>query len=164
MKNMRLKVKRVYLCFCCKKRVILLHTEKKIEIIKKQTVSIRICQNKRPGRLIFSSKNISKTHRFCVLPPLKNHPSQPIGFMYSPLWKSPIKPHRFYVLPPLKNHYLWWALISGWAFISANTVNAIHIKDGMKWDGMERKWDRFLLGALRPTGRHFYTIIHASAS
>ena len=61
-----------------------------------------------------------QTHRFCVLPPLKNHPSQPIGFVYSPLWKithhnpsvlctppfgkSPIQTHRFYVLPPLENH------------------------------------------------------------
>ena len=36
-----------------------------------------ICRNKRPGRLIFrSNKKIpifTKTHRFCVLPPLKNH-------------------------------------------------------------------------------------------
>ena len=50
----------------------------------------------------------------------KNHPSKPIGFVYSPLWKithlspsvlctpplkkTPIKSHRFCVLPPLKNH------------------------------------------------------------
>ena len=93
-------------------------------------------------------------HRFCVLPPLKNHPPKAIGFVYSPLWKithqspsvlctppfekspmqsplvlctppfekSPIRTHRFCVLPPLKNHGFWWALISGWAFISANTV------------------------------------------
>ena len=48
----------------------------------------RICRNKRPGRLIFrSNKTNSKSHRFCVLPPLKNHPSTPIGFVYSPLWK-----------------------------------------------------------------------------
>ena len=26
-----------------------------------------------------------KSHRFCVLPPLKNHPSKAIGFVYSPL-------------------------------------------------------------------------------
>ena len=32
-------------------------------------------------------KSPIKTHRFCVLPPLKNHPSKPIGFVYSPLWK-----------------------------------------------------------------------------
>ena len=59
-------------------------------------------------------------HRFHVLPPLKNHPSKAIGFVYSPLWKithhnpsvpctppfekSSIKSHRFCVLPPLKNH------------------------------------------------------------
>ena len=84
----------------------------------------RICWNKRPGCLIFRSnkKNIPKpikSHRFHVLPPLKNHPSKPIGFMSSPLWKithqkpsvsctppfekSPIQTHRFHVLPPLKN-------------------------------------------------------------
>ena len=71
----------------------------------------RICRNKRPGRLIFrSKKHFSKpikSHRFCVLPPLKT---------------SPIKAHWFCVLPPLKSHCFWWALISGWAFISANTV------------------------------------------
>ena len=52
------------------------------------------------------------THRFCVLPPVKNHPSKPIGFVYSPppLWKIPV---------------FWWALISEWAFISANTVYAV---------------------------------------
>ena len=31
--------------------------------------------------------SLIRTHRFCVLPPLKNHPSKVIGFMYSPLWK-----------------------------------------------------------------------------
>ena len=95
-------------------------------------------------RLKFGSpleKSPIKTHRFCVLPPLKTHPSKAIGFMYSPLWKithqnssvlctppfekSPIKTHRFCVLPPLKNHCFWWALISGWAFISANTVHPL---------------------------------------
>ena len=61
-------------------------------------------------------KSPTKTHRFCVLSPLKNHPSKPIGFMYSPLWKithqtpsvlctlpfekSPIKTHRFLCTPP----------------------------------------------------------------
>ena len=39
----------------------------------------RICRNTRPGRLIFkSNKNLPtliNTHRFCVLPPLKNHSS-----------------------------------------------------------------------------------------
>ena len=85
----------------------------------------RICRNKHPGRLIFRSnkKNIPKsikTNRFCVLPPLKNHPSKLVGFVYSPLWKiihqkpsvlctppfekSSIKTNRFCVLPPLKNH------------------------------------------------------------
>ena len=32
-------------------------------------------------------KSPIKAHRFCVLPPLKTHPSNPIGFVYSPLWK-----------------------------------------------------------------------------
>ena len=39
--------------------------------------------------------------------------------------KSPIKSHRSCVLPPLKTHCFWWALISGWAFISANTVRFV---------------------------------------
>ena len=99
-------------------------------------IPYRICRNKCPGRLIFRdnkkifqnpSKAIgfvyfllwktspSKSHRFHVLPPLKNHPN---------------KPHRFCVLPPLKNHCFWWALISGWAFILANTV--FHSKRGKK--------------------------------
>ena len=109
-----------------------------------------ICRNKRPGRLIFrSNKKHSKSHRFCVLPPLKTHPPEAIGFVYSPLWKlthqkpsvlctppfekSPIKAHRFYVPSPLKKHSFWWALICGWAFISewafisANTVYCLFI-------------------------------------
>ena len=65
-------------------------------------------------------KSPIKTHWFCVLPPVKNHPSKSIGFVYSPLWKithqkpsvlctppfekSPITAHRFCVLPPLKSH------------------------------------------------------------
>ena len=75
-----------------------------------------------PGAYFLETRKISQTHRFYVLPPLKNHPSRAIGFVYSPLWKithqspwvlctppfekSPIKSHRFYVLPPLKNHFL----------------------------------------------------------
>ena len=80
----------------------------------------RICRNKRPGRLIFEArknipKSLNRTFRFCVVPPLKNHSSKPIGFVYSPLWKinhhkpsvfctppfekSPIKTHRFHKLP-----------------------------------------------------------------
>ena len=70
------------------------------------------CRNKRPGRLILRSnkqtspsnpskaiksplisctppfeKSPIKSHRFRALPPLKNHSSKAIGFMYSPLWK-----------------------------------------------------------------------------
>ena len=99
-----------------------------------------ICRNKRPGRSILrSKKEISKTHRspsvsctppfekspikshrFCVLPPLKNHPSKPIGFVYSPLWKithqkpsvlctppfekSPIQKPSVLCTPPFENH------------------------------------------------------------
>ena len=38
----------------------------------------------------------SKAHRFCVLPPLKNHQSKVIGFVYSPLWKIPVFGGRFF--------------------------------------------------------------------
>ena len=59
-----------------------------------------ICQNKRPGRSIFraikSIPNPSKTHRFYVVPPLKNHPSKAIGFVYSPLWKIPVYDGRLF--------------------------------------------------------------------
>ena len=142
----------------------------KILITKDENITYRNYRNKRPGRLICRSnkkafknhrfcvlpplknhplkvigfvcspfeKSPIKSHRFCVLPPLKNHPSKAIGFVYSPLCKvihqkplvlctppfekSPINTHRFCVLPPLKNHCFWWALISGWTFISVNTV------------------------------------------
>ena len=48
-------------------------------------------------------------------PPLKNHPSNPIGFVYSPsLWKITHQNPSVYILPPpLKNHCSWWAFISG---------------------------------------------------
>ena len=67
---------------------------KKTFIVDKFFSNNRMWGNKRPGRLIFSEaiKKHSKTHQ------------NPIGFVYSPLWKSPIKSHRFCVLPPLKNH------------------------------------------------------------
>ena len=78
----------------------------------------RICRNKRPGRLRLRSNKTNfqthqnpsvlytprfeklpiKAHRFCVLPPLKNHPSKAFGFVYS---------------PHVKNHCYWWTLISG---------------------------------------------------
>ena len=82
--------------------------------------AIKTFQNPSVLRTPPFEKSPIKPHRFCVLPPLKNHPSNPIGFVYSPLWKithqkpsvlcappfekSPIKNHRFCVLPPLKNH------------------------------------------------------------
>ena len=63
----------------------------------------RICRNKRPGRLIFRSSKKTfqkppppKIHRFYVLPPLKNHPSKPIGFVYSPLWKITVFAGRLF--------------------------------------------------------------------
>ena len=55
----------------------------------------------------------AKTHRFCVLPPWKNHPLNPLVLCTPPFEKSPIKAHRFCVLLPLKNHNFWWVLISG---------------------------------------------------
>ena len=100
-----------------------------------------------PGRLIFrSNKTIFKTlwrithqnpsvsctppfeespikpHRFCVLPPLKNHPSKLIGFVHSPLWKIIHQNSSVLCTPPFENQFFWWALISGWAFISTNKV------------------------------------------
>ena len=52
-----------------------------------------------------ATKKIPKIRRFHVLPPLKNHPSKSIGFMYSPLWKShPPKPIGFVYSPLWKNH------------------------------------------------------------
>ena len=50
----------------------------------------RICQNKRPVRLIFRSKKLFQ------------NPSRPISLCTPPFEKSPIKSHRFCVLPPLK--------------------------------------------------------------
>ena len=38
------------------------------------------------GEVHKTEKSPIKAHRFCVLPPLKNHPSKPIGFVYFPLW------------------------------------------------------------------------------
>ena len=64
-----------------------------------------IYRNKRPGRLIFrSNKQISKIHQkpsvLRTPPPLKNHPSKLIGFMYSNLLKNhPSKPFSFTYSP-----------------------------------------------------------------
>ena len=44
----------------------------------------------------------SKAHRFCVLPPLKNHPSKPIGSMYSPLWKVTHRSPSVLCTPPFE--------------------------------------------------------------
>ena len=58
------------------------------------TMHLHICisRNKRPERLIFrSNKKIPepiKSHRFCVLPPLKNHPSNPSVLFTPPFEKS----------------------------------------------------------------------------
>ena len=172
-----------------------------------QNVKYRIRRNKRPGHLIFRNnktnfkthqdpsvlctppfeKSSINTHRFCVLPPLKNPPSTAIGFVYSPLWeiihhspsvlcttpfekvihqhpsvlctppfekvthhsplalctppfeKSPITAHRFCVLPPLKNQFFWWALIWGWAFISANTISRINLRFFLSKNKWEKK-------------------------
>ena len=59
-------------------------------LVHRHRYTNRVCENKRPGRLIFRSNKkfpkLIKTHQFCVLPP--------------PFEKSPIKTHRFCVLPP----------------------------------------------------------------
>ena len=88
--------------------------------------SYRICRNKHPGRLILRSnekdsktrqkpsvlctppfeKSPIKSHRFCVLPPLKNHPSKAIGFVYSPLWKIPHQSPSVLCTPLFENHPL----------------------------------------------------------
>ena len=49
-----------------------------------------------------TKKPPTKSHRFHVLPPLKNHPSKAIGFMYSPLWKPPIKSPSVLCTPPFE--------------------------------------------------------------
>ena len=92
-------------------------------------VTYHICRNKRPGRLIFRSntKNIPKpvkADRFCVLPPP----------------------------PPLKNlfsvdAFFGWVFISGWAFISANTVSPLdlhnHVRKSVFFFGLKRRRDLY---------------------
>ena len=52
-------------------------------------------------------KSPNSTHRFCVLPPLKKHPSKPIGFVYSPLWKiTQLNPSVLYTPPFEKSLFL----------------------------------------------------------
>ena len=104
----------------------------------------RICLDKRPGHLIFRTnkenskthqkpsvlctpppfeKSPIKTHRFCVLPPLKNHPSKPIGFVYSPLGKITHQgPSVLSTPPPLEKSLFLVGTYCMWAFISAKTV------------------------------------------
>ena len=41
-------------------------------------------------------------HRFCVLPPLKNRPSKPIGFVHSPLWKITHQSPSVLCTPPFE--------------------------------------------------------------
>ena len=43
-----------------------------------------------------------QSHRFCVLPPLKNHSSKIIGFVYSPLWKITHQSPSVLSTPPLE--------------------------------------------------------------
>ena len=69
-------------------------------------------------------KSPIKTHRFCVLPPLKNHPSKPIGFMYSPLWKITVFDGRLFrggcLFRQIRYDYCWsycwkttfWSLVA----------------------------------------------------
>ena len=91
------------------------------------TYTYRICRNKRPGLLVFKSKKKnSATHKnpsvLCTPPFEKSSIKNPSVLCTPPFEKSSIQAHRFHVLPPLKDHCFWWAIISGWAFISANTV------------------------------------------
>ena len=83
----------------------------------------RICQDKRPGRLIFSSnKNIPKpikipsvlctppfekssiqSHRFCVLPPLEKSPTRtPSVLCTPPFEKSPTRTPSVLCTPPFE--------------------------------------------------------------
>ena len=97
-----------------------IHTSNMI-FLKKYSV-YRICRNKRPGRLISRSnkkhskphqkpsvlctppfeKSPIKSHRFCVLPPLKNHPSKATGFVYSPLWEITHQSPSVLCTPPFE--------------------------------------------------------------
>ena len=65
-----------------------------------------ICRNKCPDAQFSETiKKISKptkTHRFYVLPSLKNDPSKLIGFMYSPLWKITHQKSSVLCTPPFE--------------------------------------------------------------
>ena len=99
-------------------------------------------------------KSPIKSHRFCVLPPLKNHSSKAIGFVYSSLWKithqdpsvlctspfekSPIKSHRFCVLFPLKNHSskaIGFVYSPLWKIIFLNHCFFVFWIQERKWSG-----------------------------
>ena len=80
-------------------------------------VKNRICQNKRPGRSIFRiNKKHGKTHQnpsvLCIFQrgdPLKNRLSEPIGFMYSPLWKITHQKPSVLCTPPFEK----WLFLVG---------------------------------------------------
>ena len=113
---------------------------------KSHWLKYNICRNKRPGHLIFeSSKIISKahhnplvlctppfekspikSHRFHVLPPLKNHPSQPIGFVYSPLWKITHQSPLVLCTPPFeKSFFLVGAYFGKYGSLKQGCLNGI---------------------------------------
>ena len=52
-------------------------------------------------------KSPTKAHRFHVLPPLKNHPSKVIGFVYSPLWKITHQSPSVSCTPPFEKSLFW---------------------------------------------------------
>ena len=68
--------------------------------------------------------------------PFENHSPESIGFVYYPLWKITHQKPSVLCTPPFENSlflvgaYFGWALISGWAFILANTV---HHSEHWKW-------------------------------
>ena len=52
-----------------------------------------------------------KSHRFCVLPPLKNHPSKTVGFVYSPLWKITVFGGPLFRMGPYFGKYGVWSFL-----------------------------------------------------
>ena len=88
-------------------------------------------------------KSSIQTHRFCVLPPLENHPSKAIGFVYSPLWKITVFGGRLF-----RSGRLFWqircSLITGFvqncympqsAFRSGNSGAILRL---LLWPGRTR--------------------------
>ena len=90
-----------------------------IKLTLRDTVSAEINV---PGASFFEAWKTHQNPLALCTPPFENPPPKPIGFVYSSLWKITHQEPSVLCTPPLKNHSFWWALISGWAFISANAV------------------------------------------